>query len=77
MKYEHLKLDMSTEAVEHLGNILAAAADHPPPMSDTARGDLKNLENECYARLQHVLAGEPDISQALPGRSDEEGWLNE
>lgn len=76
--YEHLALDISPHALEHLE---AAIQQYRESGQLSAPLDLElfNLENECRARLQHVVAGMPDISQGatVPSRSAEEGWLDE
>ena len=66
--YEHLHVDISPAALElveaalitWLTSIYDPASDRVPALSQ----ELWNLVNECRARLQHVAAGEPDISEA-------------
>lgn len=81
--YEHLAVDITPGALEWIGTVVQTTYDLEAEKSEELRpeqwAEVLNFANECRARLQHVMAGSPDISQGatVPSRSDEEGWLDE
>lgn len=75
-RYEHFRMDLTPR-------VLALIADcvepHVATCDPAVQVELHNFLNECRARVQHVAAGLPDLSEpeSVPGCSTEEGWLDE
>lgn len=71
--YEHLMWDVSPAALEWIGAAVAVRFGVGDAVSNPEiRAEIQNFINECRGRLQHVTAGEPDISQ---GAAPTDGWL--
>ena len=69
--FEHLHVDLSPAAIAEVEQAIQRQLDDDSERSASVVIELQNLANECRARLQHVLAGEPDISEP------EADWLSE
>jgi hypothetical protein len=72
--HEHLRVDISPAALDHVRAAVEqylVGAEFPVGIGT----EIQNFANECRARLQHAAAGEPDISETVPGRSTDEDWL--
>jgi len=65
--YEHLELELTYAAIERLE---AALTMYPCDMPESVAVELRNVANECRARLQHALADARAAREAEP--TDEE-----
>lgn len=75
-QYEHLELDISPRALEVIEHHLIARAALWQKEDAHTRAEVQNLINECRARLQRVVRGEPDPKAGtVPGRADDADWL--